>query len=113
MGDFLTYLLPIVLIFLPLILARAKWSSSAIGFTTGAVASLIVQAWDITANGLAFGPLQIGPAVYLVRFAAGTIIVGAAVWGVVAYLRRRSASRRTASDLHSTMDGESPDGERQ
>ena len=96
MAQTLSCLIFVSLVVVPFILARRKWSSVAVGFTTGAIVTLFVELYDIVQNGIDYGPLQIGPVVYLLRYATGVAVVGVVVWASVAGIRKLAAPKRAS-----------------
>jgi len=71
---------------LPFILAKLKWSSAAIGYTTACICTFIAL---ITGGSIESGEIRIPSLpILLLEWASGTLISGTILWGIVALVRR-------------------------
>ena len=71
---------------LPFILAKRKWSSAAIGYTTAAICTFIAL---ITGGNTEAGVIRIpAPPILLLEWVSGTLISGTILWGIVALVRK-------------------------
>ena len=86
MLTLLTIIFMFSLWVLPFILARRGWSSSAIGYTVGAINTFIVT---IIRSSAVDGVIRIPwlPE-FLLDVVSGTLITGTILWGIIALVRK-------------------------
>jgi len=85
---------------LPFILARRGWSSAAIGYTVGAIFTVLINTF-LAVSGPSENIIRIPSIeVLLIRLPLETLSLGTFLWGIIALIRKLNARMSTKKAPH-------------